>query len=344
MRAAYIDDLGAAEDIRYGELSTPPPGPADVLVEVSHSAVNHVDTFVRSGAWRTPLRFPFVIGRDLVGTVIEVGRATTGLALGDHVWCNSLGHDGRQGTAAELAVVAADRLYRLPAGVDPVDAVAVAHPAATAHLALFPHGRTRPGETVAVIGAAGCVGSAAVVMAVEAGARVVAVAGASDAGWCRGLGADTVLDYRAPGLPDLIRQAAPGGVDVYVDAAGRNDLATAVELLARRGRLVVLAGMAARPVLPVGPLYLKNCSIAGFAISQATVPELADAAARVNRLLAAGLLRPRRVSRLALRAAAEAHRRVEHGHGGGTKIVLRVADRGDRSLHRCTPSPRKETR
>src|SRR5207253_765147 len=111
------------------------------------------DTFVRSGAWRTPLEFPFVIGRDLVGTVAAAGAGAGGFRVGDRVWCNSLGHDGRQGAAAEQAVVPVDRLYHLPDGVDPVDAVALAHPAATAHLALFTHGRLRAGESVAVLGA-----------------------------------------------------------------------------------------------------------------------------------------------------------------------------------------------
>ncbi|GLW79715.1 NADPH:quinone reductase [Actinokineospora globicatena] len=324
MRAAYIDSLGPAAVIRCGDLPAPTPGPGEVLVAVTHSAVNHVDTFVRSGAWSTPVPFPFVIGRDLVGSVAAVGHGVAGLAPGDRVWCNSLGHDGRQGAAAEFASVAADRLYPLPDGVDPVDAVAVAHSAATAHLALFTHGRTRAGDTVVVVGAGGCVGSAAVVMAAEAGARVIAVAGAADAEHCRELGAAVTLDYRADDLPTQIAVASPGGVDVHVDAAGRNDLESAVSLLAKRGRLVVLAGMAARPVLPVGALYLKDCSVVGFAISQASTAELAEAAVRVNRLLAAGLLRPRRVHGLALGEAAEAHRAVERGGAGGTKVVLAV--------------------
>ncbi len=88
-----------------------------------------------------------MIGRDLVGTVAEGGPGAVGFAVGERVWCNSLGHAGRQGAAAEFAVVAADRLYHLPADVDPVVAVAVAHPAATAYLALILHGGLTAGET-----------------------------------------------------------------------------------------------------------------------------------------------------------------------------------------------------
>ncbi|KJS62117.1 NADPH:quinone reductase [Streptomyces rubellomurinus] len=323
MRAAFIETLGGPENIRYGELPTPRPGPTDVLVDVTSTTVNPVDTFVRSGLFRTPLPFPFVIGRDLVGTVAATGPGTAGFAVGDRVWTNSLGHGGRQGAAAEQAVVPADRLYHLPPGVRPEDAVAVVHPGATAYLGLFTHGRLRAGETVLVAGAAGNVGSALVTLAVEAGARVVATASARDLDHCRALGAAEALDYRDPELAERLTRACPGGVDLHLDTSGENDLAAAVDLLAPRGRIVLLAGARSRPVLPVGPLYMKDCSIAGFVISHATGTELAEAAATLNRLLAAGRLRPRAVETLPLSAAAEVHGRMERGELHGTRVVLR---------------------
>jgi NADPH:quinone reductase-like Zn-dependent oxidoreductase len=328
MQAAYIEELGPPEVIRYGELPAPRPGPCDVLVDVGAAAVDPVDTFVRSGAWSTTVPFPFVIGRDLVGTVAEAGPGAPGFRPGDRVWCNSLGHAGRQGAAAEQAVVSADRLYRLPEGVDAVEAVALAHPASTAHLALFTHGRLRAGETVCVLGAAGNVGSAAVVTAAQAGARVVAVASARDADHCRSLGARHVVDRHDPDLPSLIRAAAPDGIDVYLDTSGHNDLDTAVGLLAQRGRVVVMAGLGTRPVLPTGALYLRGGSVTGFALSYARTDELAEAAASLNRMLAEGLLRPRGVEVLPLSAAAEAHSRMEQGGVRG-RLVLRVSAAAD---------------
>ncbi|MFS4092283.1 NADPH:quinone reductase [Streptomyces sp. AF1A] len=324
MRAAYIEKLGPADLVRYGEIAVARPGPTDVLVDVVATAVNQVDLFVRSGLFVTPLDFPFVVGRDLVGTVAEAGRGAAGFRAGDRVWCNSLGHGGRQGAAAEQAVVAADRLYHLPEGVDPYEAVAVFHPAATAYLALFVHGRLRVGETVLVAGGAGQVGSALVTMAARAGARVLATAGARDAEYCARLGAAEVFDYRDPGLVNGIRRAAPSGVDVYVDTAGVNDLPTSVGLLAHRGRVVLLAGARTRPVLPAGALYMNDRSVVGFAISHATAEELAEAATYVNELLVQGVLRPRRIESFPLSAAGEVHARMERGELRGVRAVLRT--------------------
>lgn len=325
MRAAYIEELGPADAIRYGEIAAPRPGPTDVLVNVLATAVNPVDTLVRSGLFPTPVAFPFVVGRDLVGTVAEVGPGVTGFRAGDRVWCNSLGHGGRQGAAAEQAVVAADRLYHLPEGVDPVAAVAAVHPAATAYLALFVHGRLRVGETVLVAGAAGNVGSAMVTMAARAGARVLATAGARDGRYCAELGAAEVFDYRDVELTERIRRAAPVGLDLYVDTAGVNDLETTVELLALRGRVVLMAGIRTRPVLPAGALYVNDRSVVGFVISHATPDELAAAAAYLNDLFAQGALRPRNVEVFPLSAAADVHARMERGELRGRRAVLRTA-------------------
>lgn len=323
MLGAYITELGPPEGIRFGEVAGPIAGATDVLVDVVATTVNPVDTFVRSGKFRTPIAFPFVVGRDLVGTVAAVGAGVAGFRVGDSVWCNSLGHGGRQGAAAEQAVVPADRLYRLPSGVSPVTAVSVVHPAATAYLGLFTHGRLRPGETVLVGGAGGNVGSALVALAVRAGARVVATASARDAVYCTGIGADVVLDYRDPELAQRIRAHCPQGIDVYLDTAGVNDLPMAVDLLAPRGRIVLLAGATSRPVLPVGPLYQKDCAVHGFVISHATTAELADAASTINHLLARDLLRPRAVEELPISTAAEVHGRLERGELHGRRVVLR---------------------
>src|SRR5581483_10985689 len=108
--------------MRVGELPVPAAGACDVLVKVNAVAVNQVDTYIRSGRYPVPMPSPFVVGRDLVGTV-AAARPESGFAPGQQVWCNSLGHGGRQGSFSEYAVVPAERLYPLPEA-DPVTAVA----------------------------------------------------------------------------------------------------------------------------------------------------------------------------------------------------------------------------
>lgn len=332
MHAAYVTAPGPAETIRYDRIPVPVFGPTDVLVRVRLVAADPVDVFVRSGAYPTPMTSPFVIGRDLVGEVAAVGPGVAGFVPGQPVWCNSLGHAGRQGSFAEYAVVAADRLYPAPPDLDPTDLVAAAHPAATAWLALFRHGRLRAGENVHVGGGAGNVGSAAVALAVAAGARVVATARPEDFASVRALGAAEVLDYRDPDLPGGLRTATPDGYRLWVDTSGRGDLATGVGLLTNGGRLVVMAGLHATPTLPLGPLYTRDASVAGFAISNASVTDLADAADGVVLLLRTTPWRPRIADRLPLSLAAEAHRRLEEGEVSGRLVLRSAADRLDQPI------------
>lgn len=324
MRAAYVTRLGGPDAIEVGQLPDPVVSPGDVLVHVDYSPVNHVDTFVRSGSYPTLTPFPFVIGRDLVGTVVTVGEGVGHVEPGEAVWCNSMGHGGRQGAASELVAVPADRLYPLGAQADPVEFVALAHPAATAWLGLFRHARLHLGETVVVMGAGGAVGSAVVQLASRAGARVIALTGARSVDWARACGADAVLDHDNPGLAAAVAAAAPGGVDVWWDSSGHGALGMPLGSLAPGGRLVVVAGMTAPAAFTLGQLYVKDAALLGFAISNASVADLAAAARGLNAVVADGGLRVRPPRVVDLAEAAAAHAAMESGQAGAGRIVLRV--------------------
>jgi NADPH:quinone reductase-like Zn-dependent oxidoreductase len=321
VKAAYITTLGSPDVITYGEMDRPVPGPTDVLVRVEAAAVDPVDTFVRSGAYRTPTPFPFVLGRDLVGTVADIGPGATGFAVGDRVWSHSMGHGGRQGVTAEYCVVGVDRLYHLPGDVDAARAVAVLHPVATAHLALFRHARLRPGETVLVIGGAGNVGRAATVLAARAGARVLAVARAETAPDCLRAGATAVVDHRDPDAAEQLRELTGDGVDVHLDTSGHQDLDAALALVGHGARVVLMAGLSARPVLPIGAVYPRDVSLVGFAISNSSVDDLAGTARVINHGLADDAFPIPVTVELPLSRTAEAHRMIEAGVRG--RIVLR---------------------
>lgn len=322
MRAAFIRATGGVERIEVGDLPVPRPGPTDVLVRMQASEVNHVDLFVRSGAYRTHTPFPFVIGRDLVGTVVEAGAGVASLEVGQRVWCNSLGHHGRQGAFAEYAVVAEDRLYPLPEGVDAKEAAAVLHTAATAHLGIVREARLLAGETLFVEGGGG-VGSTVVQMASAMGARVIATAAPEDEAWVRGLGAQAVFDYHAKDVYAQVRAASPDGIDVWWDTSGHNDFAQCLPLLAMGGRAVVMSGLqGGAPPLAVGAMYTRDITLHGFAISNASVDDLARAAAAINRLLASGKLKARVGATHRLADAAQAHAAMASGSVRGRIVVV----------------------
>ena len=323
MRAAFIEGFGGPEVIRYGELPDPEPGPEEVLVRTQAVAVDSVDTYVRSGAWPTPVDFPLAIGRDLVGTVAAAGPDVTEFAPGDRVWTNSAGYGGRPGAAAELAVVAQERLYRLPDGADPVRFVAAVHPGATAYGVLIRRARLRPGETVAVAGANGAVGMCLVQVAAARGAHVVAVVrghgapgdAAPAARRLDGLGAGRVVVVDDIDQAPVAAAHGPGGrgVDVLVDATGHMAASAAARQLNPRGRIVLIAGRDRRIELDQWSFYTHELQLLGFIMSAMTVGELAAAAAWINHQHS---VRPLEVSVgdvLPFSSAALAHTLIERG-------------------------------
>jgi len=322
MQAAYIRAKGGPECIEYGELPVPQPGPTDVLVRVEASEVNNVDLFVRSGAYPTHTPLPFVIGRDLVGSVVAAGLGVADFEAGDRVWCNSLGYDGRQGAFAEYAVVPAERLYPLPERADPHATVALLHGAATAWLGLVREADVRTGDTVFIEGGAGSVGSASVQMATALGARVVVTASSHDADWCRRCGAEAVVDYHLEDRYERIRRASPEGIDVWWDTSGHNNFTACLPLLNRHARVLVMAGLQhSQPVLPVGALYTREVTLHGFAMSNATAVDLARAAQTINRLLDRGQLQARIGATYSLAEAARAHEAMATGAVRGRIVV-----------------------
>lgn len=327
MRAAFIRETGPADSISVGDVPVPRPGPGSVLVQNQAMAVNHIDTFIRAGVTGAPLPGragePFIVGRDLAGTVAEVGAGVTAFAVGDAVWSNSMGIDGRQGSFSDYSVVPADRLYALPAGVTPETVMTLAHSFATAYLGLVHEAKLRTGSTVFIGGAAGGVGSAAVQLARSAGARVLASCAPHDAEWVRSCGADEVFDRTDPALLDRVYASAPGGVDVWWDTTGRLDTSAAVRLVGRGGRVLVTAGRQG-PAISVDPssLYTRDIQLRGFSLRNTSVELLAEAATALNALLSRGAVRGRIAKVLTLEEAAGAHRLME-SHAAPGKLLVK---------------------
>lgn len=312
MKAAYIEQPGPPEAIQFGELPTPKPTGSQVLVKVGAVSVNPVDTYIRAGAISGPLPKPFVVGCDVAGMVEAVGSDVRWLKPGHRVWGSNQGLLGRQGTFAEYALVDEWWLYRTPDEVSDQQAAAISLVGITAHLGTFRDAKLRPGETLFVHGGTGGVGSCVVQMAKAIGARVITTAGSAEkAQACRQAGADLVIEYKNEDEETAIRRFAPEGVNVWFETLREPDLERAVSLLSLRGRMVLMAGRDARPTLPVGPFYTRDCAILGFAMFNAPPEEQRKAAEDINRWLVEGRLRARISRVLKLSETAEAHRLQE---------------------------------
>ena len=329
MKAAFIEQTGGPENIIYGDLPDPSPGAGEVLVRVGAASVNPIDTYVRGGLVAAELPVPFVVGSDFAGTVEAVGEGVTHWQPGDNVWGANQGGHGRQGTAAELACVGAEWLHATPEGISDEEAAAIALVGITAHIGLVLKAAVQEGETVFVNGGAGGVGSMVVQIAKASGARVIATAG-SDARVTKAaeLGADEVINYQTEDVAARVKALAPQGVNVLWETRRETDLDWSVSLLAQRGRLIVMAGREARPVLPVGPLYVKDCSLHGFAMFNYPAAEQRQCGDDLNRWLAEAKLHANIDRVLPLSETAEAHRLQEANTIGlaGTlagKIVLK---------------------
>lgn len=330
MKAAYIEQVGPPENIRYGDLPAPEPIGAQVLVRVKAVAVNPIDTYIRSGAVKMDLPTPYIIGCDLAGVVERCGPQARRFQPGTRVWGSNQGLLGWQGSFAEFAAVDEGWLYPTPNGVSDQQAAAVALVGITAHLGLARCANLKAGETLFVHGGTGGVGSCVVQMAKALGARVVTTGGSDEkVAACRELGADLAVNYKTQDVDDAVRQFAPQGVNVWWETLREPNFERTVPRLAMRGRMILMAGREARPVFPVGPFYVKNCALYGFAMFNASQDEQRAAAEAINGWLAAGKISPRIDRVLPLSAAAEAHRLQEANtlHQAGTlagKIVLTI--------------------
>jgi len=329
MKAAYIEQTGGPEVIQLGNLPNPVSGAGEVLVRVGAASVNPIDTYMRGGMVAAELPLPFVVGSDLAGVVEAVGEGVAQWKIGDRVWGANQGGHGRQGTAAELACVSEEWLHATPENVSDEEAAAVALVGITAHLGLVLRAKVAAGETVFVNGGAGGVGSMVVQISKALGARVIATAGSDErVAKAKEIGADEAINYKIDDVAARVLEWAPDGVDVLWETRRETDFDWVIGLLAKRGRMVVMAGRDARPVLPVGALYVKDCSVHGFAMFNYPAAEQRQCGDDLNRWMAEGKLKANIDRVLPLSEAAAAHRLQEENTIGlaGTlagKIVLK---------------------
>lgn len=318
MKAIRVQEFGGPEQLRLEEVPDPQPVAGQVLVRVHAAGVNPVDAYIRSGAHTVKPRLPYTPGMDAAGVVEAVGEGVTLARVGDRVYvAGSL-----SGTYAELTLCDEHQAHTLPATLTFAQGAGVGVPYATAYRALFLRARVVPGETVLVHGATGGVGIAAVQLARAAGMRVIGTGGTEEG---RQLaldeGAHEVLDHHAEGYLQKLSELTGGrGVDVVLEMLANVNLNNDLEIVAKRGRVVVIGNRGAIEINPRLTMT-RDSSILGMSLINATKEELAGIHAALVAGLENGTLRPVVGRELPLSDAAGAHTAVlEPGAHG--KIVL----------------------
>lgn len=261
MKALLCTHYGTPDELEIGDLPDPTPQAGEVVVRIAAAALNFFDTLIIQGKYQTKPAFPFSPSAEFAGTVERVAPDVTTLKAGDRV----LGFTG-YGAAREKIAVPAQALTPIPDGLDFDRAAGLCVTYGTTLYALKNRANLKPGETLAVLGASGGVGLAAIEIGKLMGARVIACASSAEKiAFCRQHGADEGIDYAAENLKDGLRRVTGGkGVDVIYDPVGGAYAEAALRAIAWEGRYLVI-GFAAGdiPKVPFNLYLLKSANVLG---------------------------------------------------------------------------------
>jgi NADPH2:quinone reductase len=261
VKAILCTRFGTPDDLVLAEIPEPTPGPGEVVAKVVAVGLNFFDTLIIAGKYQKKPPFPFSPCGEFTGVVESIGEGVTGFAQGDRVlgYCTF-------GAARERIAVGADKLAKIDVDLDLVRAAGLAITYGTSYHALADRAHLKPGETLAVLGAAGGVGLAAVELGKLLGARVIACAGSDDKlVFARCHGADAAVNYTTQDLRAALKElGGEHGVDVIFDPVGGSYSEAALRAIAWQGRHLVVGFAAGEiPKLPLNLTLLKGCAVVG---------------------------------------------------------------------------------
>lgn len=320
MKAIRIHTPGGPEALTYEDLPAPTPGPGQAAVKIEASGVNYIDVYFRTGVYKAAL--PLTIGLEGSGTVTAVAPGVTSVAVGDRVaWT------GVPGAYAQMGVVPADRLVKLPEGLTFKDGAAAMLQGLTAHYLITSTYPIKKGDVCLVQAAAGGMGLLLCQMAKMRGATVIGTTSTEDkAALAKAAGADHVILYTKQDFEAEVKRITNGaGVHVVYDGVGQTTFDKGLSCLRPRG-LMALFGAASGPVPPLdlqvlntrGSLFVTRPSLNHHI---ATREELVERSADVLGWIRDGKIKLRVEHQFPLAEAAEAHRALE-GRKTTGKILL----------------------
>ena len=320
MKAVRIHEFGGPEAMQYEDVPTPTPGSGQVLVKLAAAGLNFIDVYQRTGLYPNPL--PYTLGLEGSGTVEAVGAAVTGFSPGEPV-----AYTGVPGSYAEYALVPADRLVRMPDGLDIKCGAAAMLQGMTAHYLAYTTYPLKAGDTCLIHAAAGGVGLLLVQMAKQCGARVIGtVSTEAKAALAREAGADDMILYTQQDFEVEVKRLTDGkGVQVVYDSVAKDTFDKGLNCLAPLGYMV-LYGQSSGPIPPFNPailnekgsLFLTRPSLFHYIADRASLEQRAG---DVLGWIASGKLKLRMEHTFALKDVAASHRSLE-GRKTTGKVLL----------------------
>jgi NADPH:quinone reductase len=324
MKAALCKSLDGPDGVVVEEIEEPVAGPGQAVVRVKTAALNFFDTLITRGKYQSKPELPFSPSGEIAGVVEAVGDGVEGLTPGDRVaavmsW----------GGAREKVALPAASIVPIPPGVSDEVACSVGVTYGTAIHGLKDRGSLAAGESVAILGASGGAGLAAIEVAKLMGAQVIAAASSPEKlEICRQHGADHLVNYSSGNLRDKLRDAAGGGgVDVVYDCVGGPFAEPAVRALAWKGRFLVIGFASGEiPKIPLNLLLIKGAAAFGVFWGEAVKRDPVGHRENMMQILdwvAAERLKPRIHATYPLQDVADAIRVLDRREAVG-KVVLSI--------------------
>ncbi|HLS68913.1 MAG TPA: NAD(P)H-quinone oxidoreductase [Kiloniellales bacterium] len=327
MQAIEIIEAGGPESLQPCERPLPAPGPGEVLIRVAAAGVNRPDVFQRQGNYAPPPGASDIPGLEVAGEVVALGEGVESWERGNHVCALVSG-----GGYAEYCVAPAAQCLPIPRGLTLLQAAALPETYFTVWSNVFDRGGLREGEVLLVHGGSSGIGTTAIQLAREFGARVFATAGSVEkCRACEALGAEQAINYREEDFVEVVRRATAEdpegkGADLILDMVGGDYIPRDVRLLRPDGRLVLIAFLGGtRAELDFQQIMVKRLTITGSTLRPRPIAFKAAIAAnlqaRIWPLLEAGKVRPLIHRSFPLAEAAAAHALMESSSHIG-KIML----------------------
>ncbi|MFN4087696.1 MAG: quinone oxidoreductase family protein [Alphaproteobacteria bacterium] len=320
VKAIRIHEAGGPDVLRWEDVEVGAPGPGQVRVRQTAVAVNYIDTYQRSGLY--PMKLPGIIGNEASGVVEAVGPGVTGIKEGDRI-----AYPGLIGAYVEARILPADKVVRIPEGIEDRQAAAMMIKGMTAEYLLFRTYAVQKGETILIHAAAGGVGLIVCQWAKHIGATVIGTVSTDEkAALARAHGCDHAIIYTRENFVERVKEITGGKMlPVVYDSVGATTFMDSLKCLRPRG-LMVSFGQSSGKIPPIdvgvlaahGSLYLTRPTLVSYTLTR---PELEEVSGHLFGAVRQGIVKVEINHTYALKDAAQAHRDLEGRKTTGSCVL-----------------------